>query len=167
MQRVFIDLGSDPPAARKSATDGSVPALEAVLGAPLTIVFNFGDFGDEEAAALADDTVATLTIKAPGDRAGAAVFLDASVVRAGLDYQFTGVLNATALVTALGELEFIEATASLTFTEPGEPLRKAKDFPITIHNSSSRPEDVIPAGSSIGDDYLVLPDGGKIAILRD
>lgn len=166
MQRLYIDLGSDPHSVRAALTGAAAPALAGVLGAPLDLRVYF--FSGGEVVDLAASSTGKLTLKKDGARAGDPLLLDTTMEKEGEDasayYKFKGILDTDELVTAMGEEQVITVKASVSWTEPSADEQKSLDFEIEIHNSASRPADTLPARESsvviTNDELRVLcPDG--------
>jgi hypothetical protein len=147
MQRIYIDLGSVPHPTRAALSGDAGPSIGCILGAELDIAVHF--FRNNTQEALAGSSTGKLTLKAPGALAGPALFLDATMTPSGSGaatvYKFSGVLSSDELVADLGELTVKTYRASIAWTEPTKAEAKCSDFDLVIENSSTRPEDVIPA----------------------
>lgn len=149
MQRVYIDLGSDPKAPRAGLTGLAAPAVSGILGAPLNAGVAF--FRNNEQEALADASTGKFTLKAAQARTGEAIFLDVSMEADGEGaarvYKFGGVLTSDELIESLGEEDSIVCKACVSWTEPEEEEEKCLDFDFTVFNSASRPADSAPANT--------------------
>lgn len=147
MQRVYVNLGTVPHPVRAALTGDALPSISCVLGVELDIGVHF--FKNATQEALANSSTGKLTLKAPGARAGVALFLDSSMTVEGSGasavYKFSGILNSSELIADLGELERKTYRASIAWTEPTKTQDKCLDFDLVVENSSTRPDDEIPA----------------------
>lgn len=148
MQRIYIDLGSDPPVARAALSGTAAPTLAGLLGNPLDVSVAF--FRNNEQEALAASSTGKFTLKDAADPTGEAVFLDATMTAEGTGaattYKFSGILSSDELIALLGSsTEPKTLKGVVSWTEPDEDEVKCLDFDFTVHNSSARPEDSIPA----------------------
>jgi hypothetical protein len=147
MQRVYIDLGKIPHPTRAALSGDAAPSIGCLLGAELDIGVHF--FRNNTQEALAGSSTGKLTLKAPGALAGPALFLDATMTPSGSGaatvYKFSGVLSSDELVADLGELTVKTYRASIAWTEPTKAEAKCSDFDLVIENSSTRPDDTLPA----------------------
>jgi hypothetical protein len=147
MQRVYVDLGIVPHPARAALTGNGEPVVAGILGTELNLGVHY--FRNSTQEALANSSTGKLTIKSPGALTGEALFLDTSMTVEGSGvaavYRFSGVLSSDELIADLGELPSKVYRCSVAWTEPGKAEDKCLDFDLTIHNSGTRPGDVLPA----------------------
>jgi hypothetical protein len=169
MQRICIDLDTDPRYGRKALTGDAEASIKSVLGDPLDIEVIFHRSG--ELVKLADGATGLFTVKIPTSRTDDPLFSDITMTEAaitspaGFSYKFEGVLDTTELIGAVGpSLDDVELRCTVAWTVPGQPQRRCADLLFTLLNSSARPSDSLPARASqveITNDYMrvLCPDG--------
>lgn len=170
MQRIHIDLDTDPRYGRAAITGLQVALITAVLGDPLDAEVIFHNSG--ALARLANGSTGVFTVKLPTGRNGDALFSDLSMTEvaitspaAGYSYQFSGLLDTDELIAAVGPAQdSVELRCSVAWTEPGKAERRCVDFTFLLLNSSIRPADTLPASASrvaVTNDYIrvLCPDG--------
>lgn len=147
MQRIYIDLGRVPHTPRAALSGDALPSIAVVLGTELDIGVHF--FRNNTQEALAGSSTGKLTIKPIDDPDGVALFLDPTMTTSGEGaatvYKFSGVMSSNEIVADLGRLASKSYHCSIAWTEPTKAQAACLDFDIVVHNSSTRPEDTIPA----------------------
>jgi hypothetical protein len=179
VQRIYIDLDTDPFRPRAAITGLQLAEIACVLGAPINVAVIFHRGGTREA--LAASSTGKLTVKEENALDGDALFIDASMVETDdpdaegeVYYLFEGILDSDELIAAMpGASGVFAAAACVSWTEPGEDTQKCSDLTVKIDNSSERPADTLPAKAAqcviTNDELRVLcPDGiWRRAILAD
>ena len=169
MQRIFIDLDTDPRYGRNALTGQAAASLTAILGDALDLEVIFHRSG--VLARLASGFTGVFAVKVPTARTDDPLFTDVTMTEgaitspAGYAYQFSGALDTTELIGAVGpSMDQVELRCTVAWTEPGQPQRRIADLTFNLLNSTVRPEDSLPAKAAqaqITNDYLriLCPDG--------
>jgi hypothetical protein len=170
MQRIFIDLDTDPLYGRAALTGLAFAQLTCILGNPVDVEVVFHRSGT--LARLATSSTGVFTVKLPNARDEDPLFSDVSMTEvaitspaAGYAYKFEGVLDTTEIIDAAGPTQdSVDLRCSVAWTTPGQSELRCEDLIFTLLNSSRRPSDTLPAKagqSQITNDYIriLCPDG--------
>jgi hypothetical protein len=145
--KTYLSIDADTKAVRISNVSLEKPVLAALFGEePWEVVISFER--DNTPLALTSGTTGKLVAKAPGDQHGEAVLLNQTWTPSGSGiaavYTFEVDLFVAPLETLLTGKDSVLLNLAIEWTLPGEAPSKTDDLPLTVMNSSSRPDDAAP-----------------------